>query len=164
MICLNSVSKEYGTKRKKVLALDDVNLVLPERGMVFLLGKSGSGKTTLLNLIGGLDTPTKGEIVVGDRSLSAFSQDELDDYRNVYAGFVFQEYNLIEGENVASNVGLALSLQGRSFDLPLIDSVLRKVDLIGSDGNTLRDKRIGELSGGQKQRVAIARALVKIRK
>ncbi|MBO4988873.1 MAG: ATP-binding cassette domain-containing protein [Clostridia bacterium] len=161
MICLNSVSKEYGTKRKKVLALDDVNLVLPERGMVFLLGKSGSGKTTLLNLIGGLDTPTKGEIVVGDRSLSAFSQDELDDYRNVYAGFVFQEYNLIEGENVASNVGLALSLQGRSFDLPLIDSVLRKVDLIGSDGNTLRDKRIGELSGGQKQRVAIARALVK---
>ena len=162
MICLKSVSKVYKSRKsRQVRALNEVNLTLPEKGMVFLLGKSGSGKTTLLNLIGGLDMPSDGEIIVGDRSLSALSKDELDAFRNFFVGFVFQEYNLIEEENVLSNIELALSLQGRSLDLPLIESVLRRVDLVGSDGNTLENKRIGELSGGQKQRVAIARALVK---
>ncbi|MBO4990431.1 MAG: ABC transporter ATP-binding protein/permease [Clostridia bacterium] len=162
MLELRSVSKIYGKgKRVKVNALKNVNLTLPERGMVFLLGRSGSGKSTLLNLIGGLDVPTSGEIIAGGRSLSSFTPSELDGYRNSFAGFVFQEYNLIDQYTVGSNVALALELQGKANDRARIEEVLRRVDLVDSEGNTLYERKISELSGGQKQRVAIARALVK---
>ena len=161
MITVEKLTKVYKTKRGvKTVALDNVNLSFGNSGLVFILGKSGSGKTTLLNLLGGLDGPTSGTISVDGKVIDNSKQKQLDEYRNKYIGFVFQEYNLIPEYTVAQNIALALELQnGR--DGGRVDEVLRKVDLVGRDGNTLGDRKVTELSGGQKQRVAIARALVK---
>lgn len=90
-----------------------MTLDFPDTGMVFLLGRSGSGKSTMLNIIGGLDTPTEGELIVDGRSSRTFWETDLDSYRNTYVGFVFQEYNLMDGYTVGRNVSLALDLQGR---------------------------------------------------
>ena len=151
------LSKVYRPKRGvPVTALRDISLLLPETGMVFLLGKSGSGKSTLLNLLGGLDTPTEGEIIVKGKSAASFDQKHLDSYRNTYVGFIFQEYNLLDEFTVGANIALALELQGTRATDDAIDRILTEVDLAGYG-----DRKPSELSGGQKQRVAIARALVK---
>ena len=146
---------------KPVTALDDVSLRFPDKGLVFLLGRSGSGKTTLLNIIGGLDMPTCGEIVINGHSSANFTEKDYDLYRNYYIGFVFQEYNLISGLSVGKNVSLALALRGIMDGESKIESVLRDAELIDESGKTFSDRMPDELSGGQKQRVAIARALVK---
>ena len=161
MITVENLTKVYKTKRGvKTVALDCVDLSFGNSGLVFILGKSGSGKTTLLYLLGGLDCPTSGTVAVDGKVIDNSKQKQLDEYRNKYIGFVFQEYNLISEYTVAQNIALALELQnGR--DGGRVDEVLRKVDLVGRDGNTLGDRKVTELSGGQKQRVAIARALVK---
>lgn len=138
-----------------------MTLDFPDTGMVFLLGRSGSGKSTMLNIIGGLDTPTEGELIVDGRSSRTFWETDLDSYRNTYVGFVFQEYNLIDGYTVGRNVSLALDLQGRRGAAERVDDILRRVGLADRFGNTFARRYPGELSGGQKQRVAIARALVK---
>ena len=159
MIKLENVSKIYQTKTRRVAALKNLSFALPERGLVFILGHSGSGKSTLLNLLGGLDAPTEGELLVEDVSSRDFKQADFDSYRNRYVGFVFQEYHLLDDYTVADNIALALELQG---DLTpeerqqKIAAALSQVDLAGYG-----DRNTGELSGGQKQRVAIARALVK---
>lgn len=159
MLELRNVSKIYQTKTRRVAALDGVSFVLPEKGFVFILGRSGSGKTTMLNMLGGLDVPTEGELLVDGVSSRDFKQVDFDNYRNRYAGFVFQEYHLLDDYTVADNIALALELQG---DLTpeerqqKIAAALEQVDLAGYG-----DRNTGELSGGQKQRVAIARALVK---
>ncbi|MBO5898284.1 MAG: ATP-binding cassette domain-containing protein [Clostridia bacterium] len=139
-----------------VRALDGVSLRLPERGMVFLLGKSGSGKSTLLNLLGGLDRYDGGDVLIKGVSTKTFSQQDFDTYRNTYVGFVFQEYNVLEEFTVGANIALAIELQGAHATDEQIEDILREVDLQGY-GN----RRPSELSGGQKQRVAIARALIK---
>lgn len=138
-----------------------MTLDFPDTGMVFLLGRSGSGKSTMLNIIGGLDTPTEGELIVDGRSSRTFWETDLDSYRNTYVGFVFQEYNLMDGYTVGRNVSLALDLQGRRGAAERVDDILRRVGLADRFGNTFARRYPGELSGGQKQRVAIARALVK---
>ena len=90
------LTKVYKTKGgADVRALDNVSIVFPEKGMVFLLGKSGSGKSTLLNVCGGLDAPTDGAILVKGKSSEKFSQSDFDSYRNTYVGFIFQEYNIL---------------------------------------------------------------------
>lgn len=151
------LSKVYRPKKGvPVTALDDVSLLLPDTGMVFLLGKSGSGKSTLLNLLGGLDSATSGEIVIKGKSAASFDQKHLDSYRNTYVGFIFQEYNLLNDFSVGANVALAIELQGRKATDNEINRILTEVDLDG-----FGDRKPSELSGGQKQRVAIARALVK---
>ena len=139
-----------------VRALDGVSLRLPERGMVFLLGKSGSGKSTLLNLLGGLDRYDSGDILIKGVSTGSFTQQDFDTYRNTYVGFIFQEYNLLEEFTVGANIALAIELQGEHATDEQIDRMLREVDLEGYG-----HRRPNELSGGQKQRVAIARALIK---
>ncbi len=138
-----------------------MTLDFPDTGMVFLLGRSGSGKSTMLNIIGGLDTPTEGELIVDGRSSRTFWETDLDSYCNTYVGFVFQEYNLMDGYTVGRNVSLALDLQGRRGAAERVDDILRRVGLADRFGNTFARRYPGELSGGQKQRVAIARALVK---
>lgn len=162
MLSAVHVSKTYRSKKGgPVSALKDVSLSFGNKGMVFVLGRSGSGKSTLLNILGGIDMPDEGEIVVNGRSSKDFAEGDYDAYRNRCVGFVFQEYDLIENYTVGQNVALALEMQGRKAKRETVDSFLRQVDLTDETGKTLYDRRADELSGGQKQRVAIARALIK---
>lgn len=156
MISLKGITKTYRMKSGEVHALKGVSLDLPENGMVFVLGKSGCGKSTLLNIVGGLDEITSGEIVVDGVSMSEYRAKDYDMYRNRYIGFIFQEYNLIDGFNVGKNISLALELQQNKYKNKLIAKALEQVGLAG-----YYNRKTNELSGGQKQRVAIARALVK---
>lgn len=157
MLELKSINKTYKSiKTTSTEALKNVNLNFGKSGLTFILGKSGSGKSTLLNILGGLDTPTSGEIVFKGKSFKDFKSRDYDSYRNTSIGFVFQEYNLIEKYNVFDNVSYALKLQTPKIDENLVLDVLDKVGL-----KELAKRKVNELSGGQKQRVAIARALVK---
>lgn len=157
MIEAKNLTKTYiASSGIAVNGVEGVSLAFPSMGMVFLLGKSGSGKSTLLHLLGGLDSPSSGELIVDGRSSVSFAPRDYDYYRNTYVGFVFQEVNLIDDLNVYENVALALELQGKKAERSEIMKALERVELIG-----LADRKTSELSGGQKQRVAIARALVK---
>lgn len=156
MIELINVTKTYRMKSGEIKALDEVSLGLPVIGMVFVLGKSGCGKSTLLNVLGGLDEITSGEILIDGISMTDYHAKDYDNYRNRYIGFIFQEYNLIDGFNVGKNISLALELQQNKDKHRVIENVLEQVKLAG-----FYNRKINELSGGQKQRVAIARALVK---
>lgn len=156
MIELKNATKLYKSKhRGECLAVDHLSFSLPDRGLVFILGKSGSGKSTLLNLIGGLDGLTEGEILVDGNPFSRFSPAEQDHYRNLYVGFVFQDFCLLDGLTVADNVRLSNDLLGTDNDAA-VDECLAAVGLSEHGKRYPR-----ELSGGQCQRVAIARALVK---
>lgn len=115
MLELKHITKNYKIKNGIVLALNDINYRFKNNGMYFILGKSGSGKTTILNIIGGLDNVTNGEIYIDDKKINILSNKELDNYRNNYVGFIFQEYNLIDELNVYDNVSLALNLQGKKI-------------------------------------------------
>lgn len=156
MLEIKNLTKIYKTKGGDVKALDDVSVCFDRTGLVFLLGKSGSGKSTLLNLIGGLDSPTQGEVIVLNKSSKDFSGSDFDSYRNTYVGFIFQEYNILNEFNVEDNIALALELQGKRKDRDKIAAILSEVDL-----SDYAKRKPGTLSGGQKQRIAIARALVK---
>ncbi|MCD8286200.1 MAG: ATP-binding cassette domain-containing protein [Clostridia bacterium] len=137
-------------------ALYDVSVRFGDTGLVFILGKSGCGKSTFLNIVGGLDTPTSGEVIVNGRSSRDFTQADFDSYRNTYIGFVFQEYNVLNEFTVEDNVALALELQSQKQVKDKVAEILREVDLEG-----FAKRKPNTLSGGQKQRIAIARALVK---
>lgn len=157
MLEVRHLCKTYrGKKGAETKALDDVSVVFPETGLVFILGKSGSGKSTLLNLCGGLDRPDSGEIVIMGRSSAEFSAADFDSYRNTFVGFVFQEYNILNEFSVEDNIALALELQNKKRDPQKIAEILKSVEL-----EEFVARKPNTLSGGQKQRVAIARALVK---
>lgn len=158
MIQVKNLSKFFFVKKSKIptIGLDNINLNLPDKGLIFILGKSGSGKTTLVNLLGGMDNYDKGDILINSLSTRNFKQKDFDNYRNGSIGFVFQEFNLIEDMNVYDNIALALQLQGKKPEFKIISELLDKLDLSGFE-----TRKINELSGGQKQRVAIARAIVK---
>lgn len=156
MLRLKNIKKIYHSKKgPDTTALQDINLYFPSKGMIFILGKSGCGKSTLLNIIGGLDTPTSGEILLWNKNIAHFTNQEYDAYRNTIIGFVFQDFNVLEEYNVFENVSLALELHGKK-DSNKVYSLLKKMSI-----DELALRKINELSGGQKQRVAIARALVK---
>ncbi len=157
MLSVKNLVKVYKAKGgTETRALDGVSIDFPEKGMVFLLGKSGSGKSTLLNVIGGLDMPTSGEVIVKGKSSRDFTQADFDSYRNTFIGFIFQEYNILEEFNIEQNIALALQLQGKKSDKAEVDKLLELVDLAG-----FNKRKPNTLSGGQRQRVAIARALIK---
>ena len=156
MIKITSLNKIYKSKKRKIChAVKNINLTLPDTGLVFVLGKSGSGKSTLLNLIGGLDNLSGGSIIVDGNDLSCFSESRFCDYRNSHVGFIFQDYHLIDELTVYENIVLSLNLR-RMEDKELVSAALAKVDLAGYE-----DRYPTELSGGEQQRVAIARAIVK---
>ena len=156
MIKISNLTKIYRSKsRKSCKALDNINLTLPDSGLVFVLGKSGSGKSTLLNLIGGLDNITSGRIEVDGNDLSTFKEKDFCNYRNSHIGFIFQDYHLIDELTVYENIVLSLNLI-REKDRGLVRKALERVDLSGYE-----DRYPTELSGGERQRVAIARAIVK---
>lgn len=162
MLQVKDLTKIYKTKSGvETTAVNHLTADFGDHGLIFVLGKSGCGKTTLLNLLGGLDAPTSGEIVIDGKPRSSFTEKENADYRNKYIGFVFQEYNLVDEFTVGGNISLALELQGEKRARERIDEALRAVGLVDGAGRTLYERRTNELSGGQKQRVAIARALIK---
>jgi ABC-type lipoprotein export system ATPase subunit/ABC-type antimicrobial peptide transport system permease subunit len=162
MLSVKEISKTYKEKTASpVVALRGVSFSLPSKSLVFIVGKSGSGKTTLLNLIGGIDSPTSGEIIFGNKVITDFSSKEMNHYRNKNIGFIFQEYNLLPEYSVGKNVSLSLELQGIKPTKETVDTYVEKLGLVDQSGNTLYYRSIKDLSGGQKQRVAIARALIK---
>ena len=161
MIKIVNLEKVYYLKNKSFQkALSNVNLELPDKGLVLICGKSGSGKTTLLNILGGLDSQTSGDVIVDGEKLE---KKDLDSYRNYYSSFVFQDLNLIEELTVLENLEVSFDLTRRKYDKNLIIETLKKVNLpdteISMDDFLSRHPK--ELSGGQKQRVSIARALLK---
>ena len=155
MILIKNLTKRYKSKNRRTCnALNNVNLTLPDTGMIFIIGKSGSGKSTLLNMIGGLDGFNSGTIIAGGNDLAKFKHRDAYKYRASYVGFIFQDYHLIEELTVAQNINLEAEIANAgTVD---IEKALKSVDLEGY-GARFPD----ELSGGQKQRVAIARALIK---
>ena len=153
MITVQNLTKVYKTKRRDVLALDNVSFALPNTGMVFIVGKSGSGKSTLLNMISGLDKFTSGEIIAGGNPISSIRKKDRERYLSSYVSYIFQDYRLIEDFTVLQNIQLAKDISD-SDKSP--SEYLARVGLEGYE-----DRLPSELSGGQKQRVAIARALVK---
>ena len=157
MLEIRNLKKIYKTPGgEEVHALDGVSIQFPEKGLVFLLGKSGSGKSTMLNLLGGLDKPDEGEIIVEGCNSKDFSQSDFDSYRNTYVGIVFQEFNILNEFSVGTNIAIALQLQNRHNDRASVEKILELVELGG-----MYDRKPETLSGGQKQRVAIARAIIK---
>lgn len=156
MIEIKNLTKIYKSKNTpKCIALNDLSFTLPDKGMVFVIGKSGSGKSTLLNMLGGLDNITSGEIVADGNKLSSFTPSDFNKYRSTYIGFIFQDYHLLDDLTIAQNIKLALDISNVKGK-KIISETLKKVDLEGYEKRYPR-----ELSGGQKQRVAIARALAK---
>ena len=156
MINISDLTKTYKSKKNKSInALKGINLVLQDKGIVFLLGKSGSGKSTLLNIIGGLDSVTSGEVTVDGNELSKLTDGELCNYRNSCVGFVFQDYQLISELTVSQNVALPLEIMNET-DNKKVQDALARVGLSGYE-----DRFPSELSGGERQRIAIARAIVK---
>lgn len=156
MIKLDNITKVYSTKNThNVRALNNIDLKFPNKGLVFILGESGSGKTTLMNIIGGLDIQTSGKLTFLNKDIKSKEKD-LDEYRNKYVGFVFQDYNIIPELNIKDNLTLGLTFQNSYISDTLIDEVLSSVSLKGYE-----ERYPNELSGGQLQRVAISRALIK---
>lgn len=156
IIDAHNLSKTYNKKIVPVKAVQDVHIHIDEGEFVALVGPSGSGKSTLLNMIGGLDEPTSGTVIIDGVEITKLSENKLIDFRLHNIGFVFQSFNLIPVLTAKENVGFVLQLQKMSKE----ERENRVLDLLHQVG--LEDKinsRPGELSGGQQQRVAVARAL-----
>ena len=150
-----NLKKYYGKEPNITCAVDDVDLSVNKGEFVAIVGTSGSGKSTLLHMIGGLDTPTSGSVVVHGKELSQMNDEELTIFRRRNIGFVFQNYNLVPILNVYENIVLPVELDGGTVDRNFADEVIRVL--------ALEDKlksMPNNLSGGQQQRVAIARALI----
>lgn len=149
------LKKYYGTEPNITKALDGVTLSVKQGEFVAIVGTSGSGKSTLLNMMGGLDVPTSGSVMVKGRELSRLNDEQLTIFRRRNIGFIFQNYNLVPVLNVYENIVLPVELDGETVDRAFMDEVVRMLAL-GDKLNSMP----GNLSGGQQQRVAIARALV----
>jgi len=154
LIQLESVTKLYRMGEVDVTALDNLSLSIPKGEFVLLLGPSGCGKTTALNLIGGLDRPTSGKVLIRGEDISRYDDGALTRYRRDTIGFVFQFFNLIPTLTAAENVEFALTLKHHG---KLRARALELLDLVGLGERT--DHFPAQMSGGQQQRVAIARAL-----
>lgn len=151
----NQLCKFYGTNENQVKAVNNVNIQIKRGEFVAIIGKSGSGKSTLLHMLGGLDTPTKGNVVLSGKDLYQMNEDKLAVFRRRKIGFIFQAFNLISSINVWENIVLPLGLDGRKVDEAYVNDI---ISILGIE-NRIHNLP-NTLSGGQQQRVAIARALV----
>ena len=151
------LTKQYRMGELTVTALDGVDFSVERGEFVAIMGPSGSGKSTLLHLLGGLDSPTSGEVILAGQSLSALSDDAITRFRRRKVGFIFQFYNLLPTLTALENVALPLLIDGQPLarHRQRLDELLGRVDLSDRAGH-----RPDQLSGGQQQRVAIARAFV----
>jgi len=156
LIELKKISKIYHETKVPVTALREISLSIEKGDFAALVGPSGSGKTTALNIIGGLDTPTSGEVFIEEHNLADLKSEELINFRLHHIGFVFQAYNLIPVFTARENVEFIMLLQ----KMPKAERTRRAAELLTAVGlNDRIDSRPTELSGGQQQRVAVARAL-----
>ncbi len=153
LITMTNVSKKYLVGDHQFNALKNVNLTIDEGKVVVILGPSGAGKSTLLNLLGGLDNPSEGKIIVNNENIENYSDNELANYRANTVGFVFQFYNLIPTLTVHENVSLVKEISPNPLSA---NEMLKEVGLLDH-----AKKFPSELSGGEQQRVSIARALAK---
>ncbi len=154
---LIGVRKTYRFGETEVRALDGVDLTIRHGSFTGIVGRSGSGKSTLLNVLGGLDRPSEGQVLVDGRPLKGRTSDQLAEYRRATVGFIFQSFNLIPHLTALENVALPLRLSGR---LSYFERRKRAQELLERTGLGARlEHRPAELSGGERQRVAIARAL-----
>lgn len=149
------LKKHYRQGGHVTKALDGVNLAIRREEFVAIVGTSGSGKSTLLHMMGGLDLPTSGRVLIGGKELSYKNEEKLAEFRRRHIGFVFQNYNLIPVLNVYENIILPLQLDGRREDKKLLEEIVTALGL----KDKLHNPTIN-LSGGQQQRVSIARALL----
>ena len=154
MIETKALKKYYQMANNVVKALDGVNLQIGKREFVAIIGKSGSGKSTLLHMLGGLDIPSSGKVIIDGEDLSKLNHEQLAIFRRRKVGFVFQQYNLIPDLNVYENVVFPLQLDGRHIDDEFIETILTTLKIADK-----KEALPSMLSGGQQQRVAIARAL-----
>ena len=149
-----NLKKYYGEGENIVKAIDNTNINIFQGEFVAIVGKSGSGKSTLLHMLGALDKPTSGEVIIDNKYISTMKEEELAIFRRRKIGFIFQYYNLISSINVWENIVLPIGLDSRRVDKDFVNDIL---DTLG-----LKEKKHNmpnTLSGGQQQRVAIARAL-----
>lgn len=149
-----SLIKHYGNGDILVKALDGVDFTVEEGEFVAIVGTSGSGKSTLLHMLGGLDYPTSGKVIVDGKDIFSLKEDELTIFRRRKIGFVFQSYNLVPVLNVYENIVLPIELDGNAIDTDYVENVIATLGLTEKKFNLP-----SQLSGGQQQRVAIARAL-----
>ncbi|MFA5995057.1 MAG: ABC transporter ATP-binding protein [Patescibacteria group bacterium] len=151
---IKNVTKIFGEKEAKVVALDHINLEIPQGQFIVILGASGSGKSTLLNILGGMDQPTAGEVLFKNKKITNYNRKELTNYRKKHIGFVFQSYNLLPNLTALENVEFSTEIA--KFPKIQAKQTLQLVKL---------DHRLhhypSELSGGEQQRISIARALAK---
>lgn len=152
---VTELKKYYGTEENITIALDGVSLSVEEGEFIAIVGTSGSGKSTLLNMMGGLDVPTSGSVIVRNKELAKLNNEQLTIFRRRNIGFVFQNYNLVPILNVFENIVLPVELDGDIVDKVFLDEVVEMLSLSDKLNN-----KPSNLSGGQQQRVAIARALV----
>ncbi|MGO0883216.1 ABC transporter ATP-binding protein [Clostridioides difficile] len=154
ILAVKDLKKHYTLGEKVVKALDGVDLDIQKGEFLSIVGTSGSGKSTLLHMLGGLDNPTSGKVVIDGQDISEMSRDELIVYRRRKIGFVFQNYNLLPLMNVYENIVLPIKLDGIKPDESYIEEILKLLKL-----ENKKYSMPNQLSGGQQQRVALARAL-----
>lgn len=149
-----NLTKTYAMGEMQVQALDGVDFSVSAGEFVAIIGKSGSGKSTLLHMLGGLDVPTSGSVIVDGNDLTMLDRTQLALFRRRRVGFIFQQYNLIPDLNVWDNIIFPLALDGVAIDTEFINELLAELHIADK-----RDRMPSQLSGGEQQRVAIARAL-----
>ena len=154
LVRTRGLKKYYQVGDQTVKALDGVDLEVREREFVSIIGKSGSGKSTLLHMIGGLDVPSEGQVIVDGMNLEKMNREALALYRRRKVGFIFQQYNLIPDLNVYDNILFPLELDGRQIDKNFIRELMEVLNI-----SNKKEMLPSMLSGGEQQRVAIARAL-----
>ena len=155
MLKVENLKRYYKTNDVEVRALDGVSFEVNKGEFISIIGASGSGKSTLLHLLGGLDYPTSGKVLIDDTDIYVLKDDERTIFRRRNIGFVFQAYNLLPMLNVYENIIIPFGLDGDKVDKKYVDSVIDILEI-----SDQKYKMPNELSGGQQQRVAIARALV----
>jgi len=154
ILIAQGLRKHYGEEPNRVNALDGVDMEIKAGEFVAVVGTSGSGKSTLLHMLGGLDRPTDGKVIVDGHELLAMTDEQLAIFRRRNVGFVFQSYNLVPILSVYENIVLPIELDGSVIDKPFVDEIIETLGI-----SEKREALPNMLSGGQQQRVAIARAL-----
>jgi len=152
---VRELTKKYGQGESCVNALDHVSFFVEKGEFVAIVGASGSGKSTLMNIVGGIDDPTSGEVIIDGKSISSMSEDELAIFRRRNLGMIYQFYNLIPTLTAEENIVLPWRLDGRKMNQGRVDELLKVLGL-----SERADHLPGQMSGGQQQRVSIGRALI----
>lgn len=155
LISTHNIYREYKVSAGSVSALNGISLEFEEKRFYAIVGRSGSGKSTLLHILGGLDKPTSGEILIGGEDIGKYSDEKRSVFRRRHMGFVFQQYNLLDEYNVRNNILMPLTLDHRKPDEEFYAEVIAT---LGLEEKT--KKYPSELSGGEQQRAAIARSVI----